>query len=194
MDVYDKPEAPNLDVIANLGPLAPLVGNWVGDQGLDVSPAREGAVETKYREECHFEAMGPVVNGPQVLYGLRYFGTMWPIGDDDPFHEEMGYWMWDAKAQMIMRGFMIPRPVVCLAGGEAEPNARGFKLECELGSGTFGVLSSPFLDEAFQTVRFEMKVTIHDDESFTYEEDTVLKIFGSDELFHHTDRNTLRRA
>jgi hypothetical protein len=38
-----------------------------------------------------------------------------------------------------------------------------------------------------------LKVTIHDDQSFSYEEDTQLKIQGQKDLFHHIDKNTLKR-
>jgi hypothetical protein len=43
-------------------------------------------------------------------------------------------------------------------------------------------------------VEFRIKVTVHEDGSWGYEEDTVLKILGQDELFHHTDRNLLKRV
>ena len=43
-------------------------------------------------------------------------------------------------------------------------------------------------------VRFELRIDIHDEDSFSYDEDTVLQIKGQDELFHHRDKNTLRRV
>jgi hypothetical protein len=39
-----------------------------------------------------------------------------------------------------------------------------------------------------------VKVTIHSENSFSYEEDTVLQMPGQSELFHHRDKNTLVRA
>ena len=36
-------------------------------------------------------------------------------------------------------------------------------------------------------------VTVHDENSFSYEEDTQLQIKGQSELFHHIDKNTLKR-
>ena len=191
MDVFDKPDSVDTDIVKNLGPLAPLAGSWQGDKGIDVSPSRNGPVETKFREDLTLEPMGPVINGPQTLYALRYQMTAWPLGEDDPFHEELGYWMWDAEAGQVMRCFMVPRAVTLIAGGNAEPQAKSFSMSAEVGSETFGVLSNPFLDGAFKTVRYDLKVTIHDDGSFSYAEDTVLKIHGQKELFHHTDQNTL---
>ena len=43
-------------------------------------------------------------------------------------------------------------------------------------------------------MRYELTVTLLDDGSFSYREDTQLKIHGQQELFHHTDENTLVRC
>lgn len=74
-----------------------------------------------------------------------------------------------------------------------EANAKSFELVADVGSETYGICSNKFLDEEFKTVRYELKVTIHDDKSFSYEEDTQLKIKGQADLFHHIDKNTLKR-
>ena len=79
------------------------------------------------------------------------------------------------------------------AGGTVEPEAREFHLAAEVGSETYGICSNRFLDREFKTVRYELKVTIHDANSFSYEEDTQLQIKGQSELFHHIDKNTLIR-
>ncbi len=186
-------ESDNANIIDKLGPLAALAGIWEGAQGVDISPGKEGPVETAYRERIVFEPMGPVENGPQILYGLRYSTTAWRIGEDEPFHEELGYWMWDSQAKQIMRCFMVPRVVTVNAIGTAEADTKSFSLTAILGSKTDGVLSNPFLDKAFRTVRYELEVIIHNDSSFSYEEDTILQIHGQEKLFHHTDQNTLKR-
>jgi hypothetical protein len=38
-----------------------------------------------------------------------------------------------------------------------------------------------------------MTVTINDDGTWSYSEDTILQVHGRPEPFHHTDRNTLTR-
>jgi hypothetical protein len=53
--------------------------------------------------------------------------------------------------------------------------------------------SSHCLDREFQTVRYELTVTIHADGSVGYDEDTVLKMPGRPDLFRHRDKNVLRR-
>jgi len=194
MDVFNKPTSVDEGVVQNLGPLTTLVGTWEGDDGVDISPSKTGPVETKFRERITFEPMGPVVNGPQVLYGLRYATMAWPLGQENPFHEEVGYWLWDVHSQHVMRCFIVPRGVTVQAGGLADPKATMFEMAAEVGSDTFGITSNPFLDQAFKTVYFKVTVTIHDHNRFSYSEDTQLKIHGRADVFHHTDQNTLVRS
>lgn len=182
--------------IVNLGPLAPLAGIWEGTKGGDVSPDDDPTqVEhNKFRERLVLDPIGRVDNHAQMLYGLRYSTTAWRIGAAESFHEEVGYWLWDAANKQVMRCFIVPRGVSVIAGGTAEPNARTFSLRADQGSNTYGICSNQFLDVEFKTVRYELKVTVHDANSFSYEEDTVLKMKGQTDLFHHTDRNTLTRV
>ncbi len=185
----------NQELIDNLGPLAPLAGIWEGDKGDDTAPdddPREKEIN-KYRERLVLEAFGPVNNHAQTLYGLRYSTTAWRLGEESAFHEELGYWLWDPAEKQVLRCFIVPRGVAVIAGGTVEPNAREFHLEADVGSETYGICSNLFLDREFKTVRYELKVTIHDANSFSYEEDTQLKIKGQSELFHHIDKNTLKR-
>ncbi len=182
--------------VENLGPLGALLGTWEGGKGDDIAPSvpeRETA-HSKYRERMVFEATGRVDNHEQVLYGLRYSTTAWRQGEDEPFHEELGYWLWDAANKQVLRCFMVPRGVTVIAGGTVEPGAHEFELAAEVGSETYGICSNKFLDEQFKTVRYELKVKFLDHDTFTYEEDTVLRIKDQVEPFHHTDANTMRRA
>lgn len=179
----------------NLGPLAALAGTWEGEKGHDDSPADDrGAEVNLFRERIVFEPIGLVQNHEQKLYGLRYATTAWRIGEPDAFHEERGYWLWDAAEKTVMRCFVVPRGITVIAGGRVEPDARSFRLEATLGSITFGILSGPFLDREFQTVRYELDVTLNADGSFSYDEDTQMRMPGRADVFHHRDRNTLRRV
>jgi len=181
------------EIMPHLGPLAFLAGTWEGQQGRDIAPAREGAHETHYRERVTFEPIGPVVNGLQVLYGLRYSMVAWPLIQEHPFHEEVGYWLWDAERKQVMRCFMVPRGVLVNAGGSVEKVANTFHLTAEIGSTVYGILSNPYLDQAAKTVRYDCTVTFHEPWKFSYEEDTQLQLAGRPEVFHHTDQNTLTR-
>ncbi len=194
MDVFDKPAVIDENILKNLGPFSSLAGTWEGDQGIDVSLSKNGPVETPYRERMTLDPLGPVVNGPQVLYGLKYMTTAWPLDQDKPFHEEVGYWLWDAKEQQVMRCFIVPRGVLVNAGGTADSHSTSLEMSAEAGSEIYGILSNPFLNDAFKTVRYDLRITLHEDGSFSYAEDTVLKVFGKKELFHHTDENRLTRC
>jgi len=192
-EVTDSPSA-HPEMLAHLGPLAALAGIWEGNEGLDVAPAKEGSKETHFRERTTFEPIGPVVNGPQVLYGLRYSTVAWPLIQEQPFHEEVGYWLWDAERKQVMRCFIVPRGVVVNAGGTSEPGAKEFCMTAEAGASVYGILSNPFLEEAMKTVRYELKVTIHEPWKFSYKEDTQLQIAVNPDVFHHTDENILKRS
>lgn len=180
---------------AKLGPLATLAGVWQGDRGDDTAPSDDRGKETnKFRERMTFEPIGPVDNHEQTLYGLRYSTMAWRLGEDAGFHEELGYWLWDAKARQVMRCFLVPRGVSVIAGGTVQPDATFFKLSAAVGSHTYGICSSPFLDREFKTVRYVLKVTIHSRDSFSYDEDTQLKMKGRAGIFHHRNRNTVTRV
>lgn len=178
-----------------LGPLEAMVGTWKGDQGLDVSHSHDvgKVIETPYREEMSFSAFGPVDNGRQHLYGLDYRTMAWRIGEEDAFHMEVGYWLWDSATNTVMRCFMVPRGSTILAGGECAPDATTFTMRAEAGAPDFGVLSNPYLVENANCVRYENTVTVEND-TLTYEEDTVLDMKEHDDLLDHTDRNVLKRS
>ena len=93
-----------------------------------------------------------------------------------------------------MRCATVPRGISFIAGGTVEPDAKEFNLAADVASETYGICSNKFLNEEFKTVRFEMKITIHSKESFSYDKDTQLQIKGNPNLFHHTDKNTKSRV
>ena len=184
------------DDIDTLGPLAHFAGTWEGSRGIDLSPDddRVSVERNEFRERVVLEPTGLVENHEQSLYGLRYAKTAWRLGADDPFHEEVGYWLWDAKASEVMLSFIVPRGVTVLAGGKVAADARRFSLEASVGSQTFGICSGPFLDREFKTERFEIELSADDDATFSYRQHTWLRIVGQDELFDHADEGTLTRV
>ena len=182
------------EIIKNLGPLAALAGTWEGDKGIDISRIHSKETQTKYREKIIFEPLGPVTNGPQVLYGLRYSMTAWRLGEDDGFHEEVGYWLWDGGNKQVLRCFMVPRGVLINAGGDAEVDSKSFHLSAKVGSETYGILSNKYLDESYKTEKYALDVNIHDDGKFSYKETTHLWIPVNKSIFHHSDENTLEKV
>jgi hypothetical protein len=141
-----------------LGPLAALAGVWEGRKGDDTAPSDErGTERNRFRERITFEPIGRVMNHEQMLYGLRYATMAWRIGEDTPFHEETGYWLWDPAERQVLRCFIVPRGVAVIAGGTVDPSARSFELKAEVGSDTYGICSNRFLAREFKTVRYELK-------------------------------------
>ena len=182
------------EIIKNLGPLAPLVGIWESDSGIDTSRIHSKETVTKYREKAVFEFVGPVNNGPQELYGLRYSMTAWPLDSAEAFHEELGYWLWDKENGQVLKTLMVPRGVTVNAGGCVNEDSKSFHLEAECGSETYGIMSNKFLDETYKTRKYVLDVTIHDDGRFSYKQDTQLWIPINEAIFHHTDENTLEKV
>jgi hypothetical protein len=182
-------------LLEHLGPLAALAGVWEGTKGDDTAPSDDrGTEKNRYRERLVLEPISPVENHEQKLYGLRYATTAWRVGESNAFHEEVGYWLWDPADRQVLRCFMVPRGVAVIAGGTVEPDAMAFTLTAECGSDTYGICSNRFLDREFKTVRYELKITVHSRDSFSYEEDSQLLLKGRSEVFHHVDANTLTRV
>ena len=112
------------------GPLARLAGVWEGQKGEDVAYANEtGKIGlTPYREHIEFKPFGPVENGAQVLYGLDYRMAGWRGTEDNPFHTEVGYWLWDAVDSQVVRCFIVLQGLAIVAGGTVESRATNFTL------------------------------------------------------------------
>jgi hypothetical protein len=94
----------------------------------------------------------------------------------------------------VFQTLAIPRAQIALAMGTAAPDAREFEVSATRGSPVAGICSGPFLEHAFRTLEFRIRVTVNPDGTWSYEEDTVLQVRGKDEPFHHRDRNTLTKV
>jgi hypothetical protein len=192
-DIFTEPAEIDPDTLKNLGPLAPMAGVWEGKRGVDLHPESFGPLEEPYIERYELQPTDPQTNGPQLFYGLRYHVHITRPTETKTFHDQVGYWLWEPATGMILHTLTIPRGQIAMAAGRAAPDAKRFELIAELGASHTGIVSNPFLDHAFKTTAFRITVTINDDGSWGYEQDTVLQMPGRAEPFHHTDRNTLRK-
>jgi hypothetical protein len=154
----------------------------------------EGTKDEPYRERMAFEPIDPQLNGPQLLYGLRYHIHINKLDEALTFHDQVGYWLWEPATGTILQTVAIPRGQVALATGTAEPSARRFTVKATLGSPVAGIVSAPFLHENFRTLEYSITVTVNEDGTLGYEQDTVLAVAGRAEPFHHVDKNVLRRV
>ena len=192
-DIYTEPSGIDVDTLANLGPLRPLAGVWSGRRGLDVKPKAEGPKKQAYEERFELQPIDPQTNGPQLFYGLRYHQHAVKPEQVKTYHDQIGYFLWEPATGTVIQTLTIPRAQVAMAVGRATASAASFELVATRGPTTYGICSTPFLEYAFKTVEYRIKVTANPDGTWSYEEDTVLVIKGRDEPFHHTDRNTLTR-
>ena len=184
----------NIDLEA-FGPLAVLAGTWQGSMGDDTAPGDDRDVEKNaFREQIVFTPMSPTANHEQLLFVLSYTRTAWRLKEEDPFHQQLGYWLWDPTAMQVMHSFMIPRGMTVLAGGSADADSTILKVAATQGSPTFGILSNPFLDREFKTLQYQATLTLNGSQSFMYEEDTEIQIKGQRATFHHVDKNRLERT
>lgn len=191
-DIYTEPSC-DPDTLANLGPLTGMAGIWEGERGVDVKPKADGPRRQAYVERIELQPIDPQTNGPQLFYGLRYHTHITKPGLTKTYHDQVGYWLWEPATGTIIHTLTIPRGQTAMAVGQAAPDARSFTLTSERGSTVNGICSNPFLEHAFRTDSFTITVTINEDGSWGYEEDTVLMIRGQEEPFHHSDVNLLRK-
>lgn len=190
-NIFLEPD-PDPDTLANLGPLRGMAGVWESLEGQDVHPVEEGGERQVFVERYDLQPIDPQTNGPQLFYGLRYHLHIVKPGEVETFHDQVGYWLWEPATGVVIQTLAIPRGQIAMASGVAAPDAREFEVRATLGSQTYGICSNPFLQDSFLTTDFKIRVTIIDDQTWSYEEDTVMQILGRDAPFHHTDANTLR--
>ncbi len=191
-DIYTEPE-PDVDTLANLGPLTGMAGIWTSAHGLDVNPKADGPERQPFVEHVELQPIDAQTNGPQLFYGLRYHTRIVKPDEVETLHDQVGYWLWEPATGAVIQTLSIPRGQTAMAVGRAAADAKSFRLEAVRGSETNGISSNPFLEYAFRTVSYTITVSIHADGTWSYEQDTVLIIPGQVEPFHHTDRNTLRK-
>jgi hypothetical protein len=178
------------------GPLDALIGDWQGEGGLDTSfsHSAEQVLDTSFLEKVTMKPFGPVDNGRQHLYGLDYKSAMWRGDEENPFHTEVGYWLWDAATGEVLRGFVVPRGITVLAGAiGVAPDATEFTLHAETGGDLYSIAENQYLRAHASSVRYEVTITAGADQ-WSYHETTMLRMDEFPDLFPHIDHNTLTRA
>ena len=181
----------------NYGPLAVLIGVWKGDKGVDRAPEPNSEERSPYYETITFEAAGDVDNAEeQLLAVVRYHQVVSRKSNDEVFHDQVGYWLWDSSDNTIVETFTIPRAVAVVAGGKlGQPQSLDdevvFEVAAQTGSLEFGIVQAPFMYNKAKTTAFSHTVTVKGDE-MRYSETTVLDIYEK-KSYDHTDVNTLRR-
>lgn len=192
-DIFTEPENVDPETLANLGPLARLAGVWEGQRGVDINPKADGPETRHYYERIEMQPIDPQANGPQLFYGLRYHQHVNTREEEISFHDQVGYWLYEASTGLIIQTLAIPRGQIAMASGHAERDAKRLVVKAERGQSEYGICSTSFLDLAFRTDRYELTIDFHDDGSWSYVSDTMLMVKGRDTLFRHRDRNGLTK-
>ncbi|MEH6542674.1 MAG: heme-binding beta-barrel domain-containing protein [Porticoccaceae bacterium] len=180
----------------NYGPLTELIGVWHGDKGHDVSPEPDGIENSPYYETITFAAAGDVTNAEsQLLTALHYRQIVQRKSNDEIFHDQTGYWIWDAERGMVMHSLTIPRAVSVLAGGifngkENEDGKIVLEVSASLDDKNWKIIQSPFMQENASTTKFDQTLIIGNGK-LSYSQTMVLDIYGR--IFEHTDKNELLR-
>ena len=180
-----------------LGPLTPLVGEWEGNVGVDLSYHNKDdeTSKTGYFEKAWFRPIPIQENGQQVIEGLKYGMVAWRHGEEamDPFHDEVGYLLWEKKTGQIMRVVVFGRGIAMVAGGDAKARDKKLHFKATPGDPNYGILQNKYLSQRAELKGFESTFMFNADGSLTYTQDLILKLAatGGKEM-HHTDTNTLR--
>ncbi|MGB3302421.1 heme-binding beta-barrel domain-containing protein [Gordonia sp. (in: high G+C Gram-positive bacteria)] len=181
-----------------LGPLTPLVGIWEGDTGVDLSYHNKDdeTSKTSYFERATFKPIPVQENGQQTLWGLNYSMTAWRHGEEgmDPFHDEIGFLLWDKINGQVMRTVVFGRGIAIQAGSDAGPHDTVLHFNASPGDPSYGILQNKYLMERAEIKSFTSNFTIIDDDTFSYNSDLLMRLAATGGEMHHTDENTLRRV
>ncbi len=182
-----------------LGPLTPLVGEWEGNVGIDLSYHNEDDVtsKTSYFEKAWFKPIPKQENGRQFMEGVTYQSIAWRHGEEamTPFHDEVGYILWDKMRGQVIRAVVFGRGIAILAGADAKDRDRVIHFKATPGDPCYGILQNKYLLERAELKSFESTFKFNDDGTFTHSSDIALKLAAQNgEEMHHTDINTLHRV
>jgi hypothetical protein len=119
--------------------------------------------------------------------------TAWRHGEEaiDPFHDDVGFLLWDKANGQVMRNVVFGRGIAILAGSDAGPHDTELHFDARPGEPCYGILQNKYLLERAELRGFTSTFTVNDDGTLSYTSDLILKLAATGEEMHHTDRNTL---
>ena len=185
-----------MEDIVDYGPLEALIGTWEGDKGMDIAPESDGTEEhNPYYEVIEIIEGGDLENANvQTLSMVSYHQLVTRKSDGKVFHDEVGYWIWDADRKTVIRSFTIPRAVAIVAGGSYTDSTDGkvvLEVSAAVNNHDWDIAQSPFMKEKAKTTAFESRFEV-DGDTLNYFQNTSLEIYGRS--FDHTDENVLTRV
>ena len=110
----------------------------------------------------------------------------------NPFHDEVGYMLWDKAMGQVMRVVVFGRGIAILAGSAAKPRDKKINLKAKPDDPNYGILQNKYLSQRAELMGFQGAFWLNDDGTFSYEQTLELKLAAiGGKVMKHTDRNTL---
>lgn len=177
----------------NVNPLNRFIGVWEGDQGADVAPAQKktgatgSAAVSPFYERLEISAGPAATNASeQDLEALTVRQKVFRKSDQQQFHDQVGYLIWDKKNAKVIYSFCVPRGVCVSAEGNLDK-----KDEFSVSTKT-AIAETEFMRQNAKTEAFSMGMTVKPDNTLSYSQITALNIYGK--AFSHADSNVLRKV
>ncbi|AGH82068.1 putative signal peptide protein [Psychromonas sp. CNPT3] len=181
----------------DLGPLTSLIGTWksIDSGGIDVAPGQtqsavgEGGVAIEpYYETITYQAVADATNAStQYLTALYYKQEVFRSRDNQKFHDQRGYLIYDKKKNMLYNSFCIPRAVCIVAQAKIDNSSKIINFE----SAPRGIAESGFMTQKDTTTKFTMSLDLSKKDILKYTQMTSLNVYGK--AFSHSDSATLKR-
>ncbi len=176
------------------GPLAALIGTWKGEDGMDVAPEPDDDERNPYYETITFEAAEDVTNAEEeILTIVRYHQEVRRKSTGLVFHDQVGYWLYNAETGQVIQTLTIPRGVTLLAGGRAtvETGKTVLDVSAKAGNPDWNIIETTFMHKKARTLAYSLRLQVEGDR-LSYCETTLLDIYGK-RNYEHTDENVLVR-
>ena len=177
----------------NVNPLSRFIGVWEGDQGVDVAPAQKktgapgSAAVSPFYERIEIAAGPTATNASeQDLEALTIRQKVFRKSDQQQFHDQLGYLIWDKKNSKVIYSFCVPRGVCVSAEGDLNKKD-------EFSASTKSAFAeTEFVRKNAKTEGFSIGISINPDNTLSYSQVTALNIYGNQ--FSHADSNVLRKV
>ena len=146
-DIFTEADGDSV-TLTDPAPFTPLLASgpaatepmFIGPGSHITGPVVNGQEHNAFVERHELQPIDRQINGPQLFYGLRYHTHIVKPGEVETFHDQVGYWLWEPAARTIVHTIAMPRGLVLLAAGTAEPNATEFEVSATRGSEVYGIL------------------------------------------------------
>jgi hypothetical protein len=176
------------------GPLAALVGTWktAPSGGVDVAPGQTGSTVGKggkavspFYETITFTPAGDATNNSvQQLTAVFYHQMVFRKSNNNQFHDQIGYLIYDKMNHRVYDSYCIPRAVCVVAEGLSGSTMT-------LTSKSQGVAQTQYMVNNDSTKAFKITYDLSGN-TMKFKQETELHVYGKP--FVHTDEDTLTKV